>query len=174
MRKLCLALLVVVVAACDDGGNMVIQDLSILVPHNFDQINDFILQPSCAGFSVCHSTQGQRDAGHLDLSKMPYEVLFGVLSDNKMAKGQGLLRVKPCDPDNSFLVMKLELPETQTDSNTGYGASMPKDNPHLDLSQIKAIRDWISRGAHQNEAVDVTGNTCMTDDAAVGDLSIID
>jgi hypothetical protein len=150
------------------------QDLSILVPHNFDQIDQFVLQPSCANFSVCHSTQGQRDAGHLDLSKNAYQALVNVLSDNKMAKGQGLLRVKPCDPDNSFLITKLTLPESQTDSNVGYGASMPKANPHIDPLQLQAIRDWIARGAHEHEAADVTGNTCMTDDAAVGDLSIVD
>lgn len=172
MRRL--LLVVLAAGACDDGGMNVVQDLSILVPHNFDQINQFVLGPSCAGFSVCHSTQGARDAGHLDLSQKPYDVLIDVLSDNKMANGQGILRVKPCDPDNSFLVNKLELPVTQTDSNTGYGASMPKDNPHLDPSQLQAIRDWISRGAREHEAADVTGNTCMTDDASMADLSIVD
>jgi len=149
-------------------------DMSIVTLHNFDQINTFVLQPLCSNFSVCHSTQGQRDAGHLDLSKDPYKALINVLADNKMAGGEGKLRVQPCNPDSSFLMIKLTLPETQKDSNVGYGASMPKDNTHLPMEQIQAIHDWIARGAREHEAADVTGTTCMTDDAAVEDLSAID
>jgi hypothetical protein len=149
-------------------------DLSVVVLHNFDQINTFVLGPLCSNFSVCHSTQGQRDAGHLDLSKNTYAAMVNVISDNKMAAAEGMLRVKPCDPENSFLYKKLTLPETQKDSKVGYGASMPKDNPHLPPEQLQAIRDWIARGAKQHEADDVTGNTCETDDASVEDLSSSD
>jgi hypothetical protein len=174
MRKLCL-LLVLVGSACDKPDmNVDMRDMSIVTPHNFDQINTYVLQPLCANFSVCHSKQGARDAGHLDLSQMAYENLVNVLSDNKMAGAEGLLRVKICDPDHSFLYKKLTLPETQRDSKVGYGASMPKDNPHLPAEQLQAIRDWISRGAKRFEPDDVTGTTCETDDAAVEDLSMID
>jgi hypothetical protein len=177
MRTLCL-LVAVGAIGCGDDGPAENPDLSIVTLHNFDQINTYVLGPLCSNFSVCHSTQGQRDAGHLDLQKGgaagAYAALVGVLSDNKMAGAEGKVRVVPCDPDDSFLYIKLTLPETQKDSKVGYGASMPKDNPHLPMEQLQAIRDWIARGAREHEPADVTGTTCMTDDASVQDLSSVD
>jgi hypothetical protein len=145
-------------------------DMSVVTLHNFDQINTYVLQPLCANFSVCHSTAGQKDADGLNLAVDPYKALVGAPAQQKMAKAEGKLRVKPCDPDNSFLILKLTLPVTQRDSNVGYGASMPKDNLHLPPEQLQAIKDWIARGALMNEPEMVTGNTCVTDDAAVPDL----
>jgi hypothetical protein len=132
---------------------------AVVVPHNFDQINSEIIQPSCAKFSVCHSTAGASQAGHLDLSVDPYAALVGVLSDNAKAKGQGLLRVKPCDSANSFIIIKLKLAVNE-DTNTGYGHYMPDTNPHLDPAVIQAIADWIDRGALRNEPATVTGKSC--------------
>jgi hypothetical protein len=174
MRKLCLMLLCVAASACDDDSPGDMMDMSVSVPNNFDEINTFVLGPLCANFSVCHSRMGANTGGHLNLADDPYNELVGVLSDNMMAGAEGKLRVKPCDPDNSFLMIKLLLPETMRDSKVGYGASMPKDNPHLPMEQIQAIRNWIARGAHRNEAADVTGDTCVTEDASVQDLSMID
>ncbi len=149
------------------------------VPHNFDQINTSVLQPLCANFSTCHSKDGETDAGKMDLSDDPYDALVGVPATNPMAMSQGLLRVKPCDPDNSFMWTKLNLPEIQDLGSgdgtggmiVGYGASMPKDNPHLPPELLTALHDWIARGAHQFESVDVTGTACVTDDASLADLS---
>ena len=39
----------------------------------------------------------------LDLKTDPYTALVGVLSDNAKAKGEGQLRVKPCDSAHSFM-----------------------------------------------------------------------
>ena len=73
---------------CGDSDQRQRPDMTaVVVPHNFDQINTEILQPSCAAFSVCHSTDGARDANMLDLKTDPYAALVGVLSDN--AEGQG-------------------------------------------------------------------------------------
>jgi len=131
-----------------------------VVPHNFDQINSEILQPSCAAFSVCHSLDGARDANMLDLSSDPYAALVGVAAVNAKAAGEGRLRVKPCDSANSFLIIKLKLPMNE-DLNTGYGDYMPDTNPHLPPAQIQAISDWIDRGALKSESATVTGSTCM-------------
>lgn len=145
---------------CGDTTTNTPADMSaVVVPHNFDQINTEILQKSCANFSVCHSTAGQSMAGHLDLSQDPYNALVGKLADNAKAKGEGKLRVKPCDSTNSFLAIKLQLP-TNEDPMTGYGHYMPDTNPHLPSEQIQAIKDWIDRGALQNEPATVTGKTC--------------
>lgn len=141
---------------------------AVVVPHNFDQINSEILGPSCAAFSVCHSPEGQSQANHLDLKTDPYGALVGVLSENAKAKSEGMLRVKPCDSADSFMILKLTLPQNQ-DPMTGYGHYMPDTNPHLDPMLIQAISDWIDRGALKNEPATVTGKTCtIGPDMAVG------
>jgi hypothetical protein len=143
---------------------------AVVVPHNFDQINTQILQPSCAAFSVCHSASGASMAGHLDLKTDPYGALVGKLSDNAKAKAQGLLRVKPCDSAHSFLTIKLELPQN-LDPKTDYGHYMPDSNPHLPSEQIQAIKDWIDRGALQNEPATVSGRQCTL---GGGDMAVHD
>jgi hypothetical protein len=155
---------------CGDTTNGGPADMTaVVVPHNFDEINSQILQKSCANFSVCHSTSGQSMAGHLDLSQDPYTALVGKLSDNAKAKGQGLLRVKPCDSANSFLTIKLTLP-MNLDPTTDYGHYMPDTNPHLANEQIQAIKDWIDRGALKSEPATVTGHACtLTADMAAHD-----
>src|SRR5439155_1097401 len=74
MYKVSLLGLALFVIGCDDpkGGG---QDMAVnvVIPHNFEQINTEILQPSCAAFSVCHSTAGNKDAGHLNLEVDPYK-----------------------------------------------------------------------------------------------------
>jgi len=155
---------------CDDTTSNTSADMSgtVQVPHNFDQINSEILGPSCAAFSVCHSPEGARDANMLDLKTDPYAALVGVASQNMKAMSEGKLRVKPCDSANSFLIVKLQLPQNQ-DPTTGYGDYMPDTNPHLPSEQIKAIADWIDRGALKSEPATVTGNTCMAGDMATHD-----
>ena len=146
---------------CDDTTTNTQMDMSaVVIPHNFDQINTQILGPSCAAFSVCHSPEGARDANMLDLKTDPYTALVGVLSENVKAKGEGTLRVKPCDSAHSFLVFKLTLQQNQ-DKDTGYGDYMPDTNPHLPSAQIQAIADWVDRGALKTESATVTGKTCL-------------
>lgn len=134
---------------------------AVVVPHNFDQINTEILGPSCAAFSVCHSPEGASQANGLDLKTDPYKALVGAAATNQMAKGEGKLRVKPCDSADSFLAIKLKLPLTNTDPKAGYGAYMPQSSGHLPDAQVQAISDWIDRGALESEPATVTGKTCV-------------
>jgi hypothetical protein len=166
MRVWVMAVGALVIGGCDQSESGPL-DMTVLVPHNFRQITDDVLQPHCSRFAVCHSTAGAANAGKQDLSIDPYRALVNVPANNAQASAEGKVRVKPCDPDNSLLWIKLNLPVTQTDSKVGYGASMPKDGAHLAPEQLAAIHDWIARGAHEVEPDDVTGATCMTDDAAV-------
>ncbi len=54
------------------------------------------------------------------------------------------VRVVPGDPDNSYLIMKLE-------GTPGVvGLQMPQGRDPLSGSQIQAIRDWIEAGALDN------------------------
>jgi len=52
----------------------------------------------------------------------------------------GLKRVKPSDPDNSYLVQKIE-------GTAAVGVRMPKGLSPLSTAQISLIRQWIIAGA---------------------------
>jgi len=52
-----------------------------------------------------------------------------------------MLRVKPGDPDDSYVVLKL-----QGDPRI-VGERMPFGGPYLSASDIQAVRDWIAAGA---------------------------
>jgi hypothetical protein len=138
-------------------------DLAIVttVPTNFASINQDIIMPTCAKFSVCHNTAGSSDANMLDLSQDPYKALVNVAAVNAKAMSMGLLRVKPCDADHSFMQIKISL-TTDLDTMTDYGHHMPQvDGEFLTGAQIQAIKDWINRGALENEPADVSGSTCQ-------------
>jgi hypothetical protein len=151
-------------AGCDDGGGES-ADMAIVVPHNFDAINSEILQLSCARFTACHSVAGASNAGHLNLDDRvtdPYAALVGHASYNAQAKAEGKLRVRPCDPVDSLMWIKLNLP-LSSKKDMGYGESMPVNNPHLPDSVLAAIHDWIARGALRDEPPDVQGSDCVFD-----------
>jgi hypothetical protein len=165
-RLLGVALCVAALGCGDDGNDMGPRDLSaevVLPAHNFQQINDNILQPSCANFTVCHSPEGKTMAKLVmkGTADMAYAALINVAAQNDQAKIEGLVEVKPCDPDHSFLLTKLNLPVSATDPKVGYGEHMPKDNPALPQEQLDSLRAWIARGALRDEPTSVTGSTCM-------------
>ncbi len=55
-----------------------------------------------------------------------------------------MLRVKPGDPANSYLIQKLE-------GSAGIsGARMPFGGPYLDQATIDQIKSWIAAGAPDN------------------------
>lgn len=112
-------------------------------PMTFSEINQQILQPSCAKFSSCHSVSGAGSAGNLDLATNPYAALVGVASDQTKAAAEGLVRVKPGDPEKSFLYIKLAMPTPSND----YGDRMPQNNPAIPRSQLEGIKAWITAGA---------------------------
>ena len=157
MRTLAMLLLTVGCGGVDAPEEM--PDLAPVVVHNFAQINATVLGPSCT-FSVCHSTRGSHDADKLDLSQDAFSALVNAPAQNKKALAENILRVKPCDPDHSFLITKLEMSPSNNDSDSDYGAHMPLKNPSLPQAQLQAVRDWVSRGAHLDEPEDVTGTTC--------------
>ncbi len=100
------------------------------------QVN--IFTPKCA-VAFCHDTTTR--AGGLSLEVD--DALGGLVdrpSRNTAAAEAGLLRVVPFDPDNSFLVIKVEGPATQ------FGNLMPLTGPPLAAEEIDAIRKWIQAG----------------------------
>ena len=91
-----------------------------------------IFTPIC---SKCHIGGGAPEGLRLD-SADAYNLLVGVPS----TEVPSILRVKPGDPDNSYIIQKLE-------GHAAVGAQMPLGGPYLSTSTIGFIRQWISNGA---------------------------
>ncbi len=160
-------------ASCDDSNDM--GDMSVAVPHNFKQIAGEVFVTSCSAFKSCHSAEGKSQS-KLNLCSAPtpnpalcpststlmdaYAALVGKTPDNKRAQAENMKLVDPCHPEKSFIITKLKLPVTETDSTVRYGAHMPMDSASLPPEQIDAISAWIARGARFDEPDDVTGTAC--------------
>jgi hypothetical protein len=103
---------------------------------DFESIQENIFTPIC---SVCHAGGGAPEGLRLDAANS-YNLLVGVPSTEVPT----LLRVKPGDPDNSYIVQKLE-------GHAAVGAQMPfgcpATQPCLTSSTIAFIRQWITDGA---------------------------
>lgn len=95
------------------------------------------------GCTQCHSDAGGRTpSGGLNLRDgTAYANLVGVASRGK----PGAVRVIAGDPDNSYLVHKLE---ARTDM---VGVRMPRGNgPFLTPGQMLVLRRWIELGARND------------------------
>jgi hypothetical protein len=90
----------------------------------------------------CHNAQNAQFAARLNLSEgVSYAALVGTPSSNK----PGAVRVIPGDPDNSYLVHKLE------GAPGIVGQRMPRTGgPYLTEGQMLVIRRWIQLGANND------------------------
>ena len=97
-----------------------------------------VFTPSCAK-SGCHA--GSAPAQGMNLSDgQTFASTVGVPSTEVLS----LNRVEPGNPDDSYLVQKVEGTAT-------VGGRMPLDGPpFLTNAQIQSIRDWIAAGAEDN------------------------
>ena len=90
---------------------------------------------------TCHTDQGRTPAGNLNLRADPYAALVNVASRQKTQ----LMLVKPGDPDNSYLIHKLE------GGPDIVQLRMPRNGPpFLTPEQVLVIRRWIEIGAPNN------------------------
>jgi hypothetical protein len=117
------------------------------VTADFQSIQDHVFTPIC---SLCHIGASapfglQLDAPH------SYNLLVGVPS----AEQPGLLRVKPGDPNDSYMVHKIEGLAGIT------GGRMPLGETPLPQATIDAIRQWITNGAPNAPAAAVAGAFAM-------------
>ena len=89
--------------------------------------------------TACHTNVGRTPAGNLNLvAGASYASLVGVASGENPA----VLYVSPGDPDNSYLVHKLE------GTPAIVGRQMPRNGPpYLTTGEILVIRRWIALGA---------------------------
>ncbi len=100
-------------------------------------IQSHVFTPIC---TACHAGGSAPQGLHLDEANA-YTMLVGVPSNEVPS----VLRVKPGDPDNSYIIQKLE-------GHAAVGARMPFGGPYLDDATIAVIRQWITNGAHQTTA----------------------
>jgi hypothetical protein len=113
---------------------------------HFSSIRQELFAKSCGtGGASCHSAAGSVDSGGLDLATDPYGALVGKNAANLSGSVNGLVRVKPGDPDGSFLVIKLR---TMTSADPQYGSGMPFTSPGSVCSgAVNEIVQWIAQGA---------------------------
>jgi hypothetical protein len=111
---------------------------------DFASIQANIFTPIC---SVCHIGGAAPEGLRLDAADS-FNLLVGVPS----TEVPSLLRVKPGDPDNSYIIQKLE-------GHAAVGAQMPdgcpSTQPCLTTSTIAFIAQWITDGAQPAAAAAV-------------------
>ncbi len=105
-----------------------------------DSIQTNIFTPTCAT-AGCHTgPAGPVLPAGMDLSDADasFNNLVMVLS----LQAAPLLRVMPTDPDNSYLIQKLE-------GTAAMGLRMPRNLPPLPQADIDVVRQWITDGANR-------------------------
>lgn len=138
----CIVILLAGLAACAGNGEGLDANGRPIVPGgggsppplsaDFDSIQANIFTPIC---SVCHAGASAPEGLHLDAGNS-YNLLVGVPS----TEVPSLLRVKAGDPDNSYIIQKLE-------GHAAVGGQMPLGGPYLPSATIAFIRQWITDGA---------------------------
>ena len=103
------------------------------VTADFESIQENVFTPIC---SPCHSGASAPEGLMLD-SAHSYNLLVGV----KSSEVPTLDRVQPGQPDESYIVLKIE------GASGIVGSQMPLHETPLPQTTIDAIRQWITNGA---------------------------
>ena len=144
-RVVMLTALALIAAGCDEnlrdvaGPTPDLQPTFSTIQRDIFTAADTSGRVACTG---CHNAQGARFAAGLNLADADaYAQLVNVASSQK----PGAVRVIPGDPDNSYLVHKIE------GAPGIVGQRMPRNNgPFLTPGQILIIRSWIRQGARND------------------------
>lgn len=132
--------LAVLTSSCQ-GSSTPATPQSPSIQPTYTDIANKIFVGNCTTTS-CH---GQFGRGGLILTPdQAYENLVNVAASNDAAAARGKKRVVPGDPDNSYLIQKLEGPAPDE------GDRMPQNGTTLDPAQIAIIRQWIANGAKKD------------------------
>lgn len=136
------ALFMVICAGCAGNGKGLDQNGQPISPGgtgsgpitaDFQSIQDHVFTPIC---SKCHIGGSAPEGLQLDAAHS-YNLLVGAPSNEQPS----LLRVKPGDPDSSYMVRKIEGAPGIS------GGQMPLGETPLPQATIDAIRQWITNGA---------------------------
>ena len=140
----CLLVAIGASAACDEklsdltGATPNLQPTLSSIQREIFNTTDSAGRQACTN---CHTSVGRNPSGLMDLREgAAYNSLVGVTSPAK----PGAIRVIPGDPENSYLIHKIE-------GRPGIvGTPMPRGNALLSAGQILVIRRWIELGAPNN------------------------
>lgn len=100
----------------------------------YASIQSHVFTPICA---ACHAGGSAPEGLRLDAGN-GYALTVNVAS----AEVPSLKRILPGNPDQSYLVQKIE-------GHASVGARMPYGGPYLDAATVATIRLWITQGAVQ-------------------------
>ena len=132
--------------ATDVDGNVGVIAVDVVVsnapaPVTLSQIQAAVFTPLCSGCHNGSNPPGGALPGSQNLTAgNSFATLVGVSSLEQPA----VRRVKAGDPDNSYLIQKLEGLAGIT------GSRMPLGGPFLDQATIDQIKSWIASGAPNN------------------------
>jgi uncharacterized protein (TIGR03118 family) len=137
--------------ATDADGNVGSSAVSVVTvantaptpaPVTLTQLQTQIFTPIC---SVCHTGIGTTLPGVQNLTAgHTFANIVGVASMEQ----PGLLRIKPNDPTNSYLIQKIEGAAGITGARMPFGC--PTTQPCLDQATIDQVKAWVSQGALNN------------------------
>jgi len=132
---------VTAVATNADNGSTTSAAMTVTVqntPSTLSFLQTNVFTPHCSG---CHTGVGTTLPGVQNLTAgNTFASVVGVASIEQPT----LMRVKPSDAANSYLIQKLE-------GAAGIsGARMPLNGPYLDQVTIDQVKSWIAAGAQNN------------------------
>ena len=120
------------------GGDFIVQftiTTPIVLGPTLDQIQAIVFGPKC---SSCHAGAGST-SGIADMDLRNADAAFNTLVNIASVQDGTMVRVLPGQPDNSYVVHKLE-------GVAAVGGIMPPTGM-LPAAEITAIRQWITDGA---------------------------
>ena len=121
----------------DVSGRPIGEGGDVPLAPTLESIQANVFNPHC---TVCHAGASAPQGLRLDAANS-YTNLVGVPSRQE----SGLLRVNPGNPDQSYLVMKLEGTASQ-------GARMPIGGAAIPQATINFVRQWIADGAPPDDS----------------------
>ena len=133
---LCICL--ISLSSCDSSGSNDEPDDTVPLEATLSSIQSNVFSVSCAS-SSCHDSSSP--ARGLDLSSASRS--FAELVDVASVDIPGMLLVSPGNPDDSYLIWKLE-------GNSGIRGGVMPIGSRLSSSTIDVIREWITNGALNN------------------------
>jgi hypothetical protein len=145
IRVLVVVALAAGVTACDEklsslaGPTPNLEPTFASVQANVFELTDSAGRTACTN---CHTNSRGVPAANLNLL---HDVAYDQLVNHASTEKPGLLRVAPGNPDNSYLIHKIE-------GRPGIiGVRMPQNGPpFLSDGQILIVRRWIELGALRN------------------------
>ena len=126
------------IAGCSAGNGEGLDENGQPIPidppaaSDFQEIQDTVFTPIC---TQCHIGANAPQGLRLDAANS-YAMLVNVSS----SEVPNLLRVNPGNPDQSYLVQKIQ-------GNAAVGGRMPLGQAALPQDRIDLIRQWIAAGA---------------------------